>query len=296
MRIKLTSWWCTDDIIRERYNRLTPYNNYKWKDMELVLSDDYDFVVVQGSTFIEYNPKKTIVIQSEPSCYRSRNYNDYYISDKGFFSFFDIDRFYPIDHWILDAKYSDILNIDLDKKISRLFGIFSSKSELQGHKDRLNFLYNVLDNMKLYDGYLSSNRGGYESINESIRNMKSFKSVLDDNFLPYRDYRYTFQGENCYENNYFTEKVIRSIICGCLTFYSGCPNLEKFIHPNCFIRIDCTKLEESMDILYKSIYDNEWEKRLSTILKQRDLLMNDNNTLNIIRELIVDGEFKWKTI
>lgn len=300
MKIRFESFWNTPENLTEIYNMLTPNNDYKWDNLE-INHLEYDYIVVQGSTGIrDIDYSNVIVIQCEPYYYRKSIYNDFFRNehkdDSRFMVFFDIDRYHPVDHWILDASHKDILNSNFNNKIdSRFFGIFSSKHELPGHKDRLFFIDNYLDHINLYDSFLSKN---YDYISNSRRmsELKRFNGVVESNFYPYRDYKYTIQSENCYERNYFTQVAIRPILCECLMFYAGCPNLEDFIHPDCFIRIDYDRPEEAIEIIYKSIVDNEWDKRISSIKRQKQLLLNENNALNIIKSLIDDGGFKWKTI
>lgn len=301
IKIKFESFWTKPDKLTDVYNTLTKNNNYIWNDLE-INHNDYDYVIIQGSTKNKnIDPTKSIVIQCEPKCYRNQIYSDYYRNDEKDYNrfkvFFDIERFHPVDHWILDATYNDVIHIDSNNKINnRMFSIFSGKTLLQGHKDRIFFMKNFLDNVNFFDLYMSSTYSQIHKHGNYVNDLKSFRSILPSNFYPYSKYKYTFQVENSYEKNYFTQVAIRPIICECLMFYSGCPNLEEFIHPKCFIYVNLNKPDEALEIIYKSIYDNEWEKRIDYIKRQKKILMNDNNALNIIESLIKTGEFKWKTL
>ena len=42
-------------------------------------------------------------------------------------------------------------------------------------------------------------------------------------------YKYYFMCENNVEHNFATEKIWEPILCECLAFYWGCPNLEEYI-------------------------------------------------------------------
>jgi len=44
--------------------------------------------------------------------------------------------------------------------------------------------------------------------------------------------------ENNQEHNYATEKIWEPLLCDCLTFYWGCPNLNEYIEENSFIYLD----------------------------------------------------------
>ena len=76
-----------------------------------------------------------------------------------------------------------------------------------------------------------------------------------DGLLPYR---YTFNAENSLEPNYFTEKVLDAILCECLCFYDGCPNLEAFLDPETFVRVPMDAPEEAIEIISDAIAAGEW--------------------------------------
>lgn len=294
INIKFNGYWDNSTNITNAYNICTPNGDGIYKSIRFN-NLDYDFTIVQGSCDLQdLNFQKSIVIQGEPEYYRFKNYDPFFNCkdnyDK-FYLFYDIENNHSINDWLIDSTYTDIVDLDLTQKCDEMFCMFSDKTETEYQKNRLFFLKNYLCNFEFFDAYYTKN---YNSIFKNIEYGRTYET--DSIFNVYKKYKYIFQSENSNENNYFTEKIIRSILCGCLTFYYGCNNLEKFIHSDCYIRLDLSNPEESLETIYKSIYDKEWEKRIDTILKQRELLMTKNNPLNIIESLIINKKFDWVII
>jgi hypothetical protein len=71
-------------------------------------------------------------------------------------------------------------------------------------------------------------------------------------------YKYYFMAENNSEHNYITEKLWEPIICECLCFYWGAPNVSDYIDKRAYISLDLDNLEESYNIISKY-----FEERLS---------------------------------
>jgi len=279
IKIKIKSWWASDDIMLDRYNRLTKDNNRIWKNIYLTDKDDYDYLIIQGSTNDPVDPCKCIVLQYEPKSYRLKNYNYNFIRNNGFYKFIDIENYLPIDHWSIDMTYKQI---ELEYLKTRVFsGLISDKYELEGQIDRFDFVVKYLNNIEYYDSCTTRQLWKHTT--------KKLNCIPD----AYTSYKYTFNAENSYEKNYFTEKLIRPILFNCLCFYSGCSNVDKFIDPRCYIKLNLKNPEECVKIIKKSIQDNEHKKRLPCIRRQKYLLMNDNNPLNLIKNIIETGDPMW---
>lgn len=296
-KIKFQSFWTHEDkVLKDTYNNLTINNDYKWKDIEIV-SENHDYLIVQGSTEQKiYDYANVIVFQYEPVFFRKEFYNQTFLKNNNFYGYYDIDNYFPLDHWNIEATYQDLLNINNENKFDRVSGLFSGDTRLEGHQDRINFIIHYLDNTNFYDSYLTTKYHRLHICN-NIKNLKTYRGIIDSNLYPYSHYKYIFAGENCYEKNYFTEKILRGILCGCVTFYSGCPNIEDFIDPRCYIKIDLKHPQQALQIIEDSVKNGEWEKRINIINKQKEVLMNDNNMLEILNKLIINGELpKWTTL
>jgi hypothetical protein len=277
IKIKVHTNWCDDLTLREHFNRCTPEHNYIWKNIILTNNNDYDFFVIFNYPKHEnFNHKKSIIFQSETPTTRNRwgKYANPCKSD--FFYVYDTKTYNNLDKWFINLNYRQLLNSDLFVKEKLLSGIVSSNNSLTGHIKRLHFVTEYLNTLDYYDHYGMGN----------FNNLQSYKGAVINKEDGLLKYKYTFNCENDYENNYFTEKIIDGILCECVTFYDGCPNLENFINKECFIRIDLNDMDTALDIIKSSIENNEWDKRIDSIKTQKNILMNDLNPLNIIYKIV----------
>ena len=89
---------------------------------------------------------------------------------------------------------------------------------------------------------------------------------------------------NCYDN-YATEKIWEPIVCECLCFYWGCPNLESYIDELAFVRLDISDPKKSLNIVKTAIKENWWEKRYKHIINAKNAILNDIGMMPTISKL-----------
>jgi len=280
VKIKFHANWCSDENIRECFNHCTKNNDYIWNDLFITKEEDYDFFIIMNHPQHQnFDPAKTIIFQCEPESTRYY-WGEFYKPDKNkFFKVYDIENYHLVDKWYINLNYQQLLNGDFTKtKI--MSGVISGLNWLEGHRDRFEFLKN-LNTLPFYEHY---GRGEFGFMNC----YKGAPLNKENGLIPYK---YHFNSENSYEKNYFTEKIIDPILCECLCFYDGCPNIEEFIDPEAFIRIDIKNPEEALERIKDCIANNEYEKRIGAIKKEKIRLMNERNPLNLI-DKIIKGEIK----
>jgi len=282
IKVKLIADWdSSSNIIIDCNNRVCPNKNFKWKDIELVNSNNADFFVIYNRPNSKefYNPKKTIIFQFELEAIRNTwgkfakpNYSDFYFV-------YDIPRYKAMScDWMLGVEYNDFFNQSrYSIKNNVISGIISGKYIYEGHKDRIDFLPEIDKNIP-----------NYVHIGEGGKNLKSYSGncVPSDRYKYFDTYKYTFAAENSYEKNYFTEKIVSPILCECLPFYSGCPNIEDFINPESYIKLDLKDPHGSIEIIKKAIIDDEWSKRILVIREQKLKLLTEEHPLEIISKII----------
>jgi hypothetical protein len=277
LRVKFHTNWCSDERILGHFNRCTPLGDYCWKNMQLVLSDDYDFFIIfNHPQHLNFKPQQTLVFECETKTTRLhwRRMGLPY-SSKDYFYICRTEYFHTLDKWYLGLKWSELNDSSKFDKHNVLSGIASDNYTLPGHKRRLNFS-RYLDNLPYYHHF---GRG-------QLGFLKSFRGELRAKEDGLHSYRYHFNSENEREINYFTEKIIDPILCESLCFYDGCPNLNQFIDPNTFIRIDLDNPTRSLETIIENIENKTWESRLGVIRNMKNKLMNELNPLNIIWKLI----------
>jgi len=161
-----------------------------------------------------------------------------------------------------------------------LSSVTSSEYRLDGHIKRIKFLQ-YLDDKIDFDLFGKSN-------DFKLRNYKGSLPYLnkDDGIFPYK---YTIACENILADGYFTEKIIDAILGECLCFYWGCPDIDKYINPRCFIRINLDNHVEALNTIINAMNNNEWEKRVGFIKAEKFKILNELQLLPTIERIIFDN-------
>ncbi len=113
--------------------------------------------------------------------------------------------------------------------------------------------------------------------------------TLSDRTAGLLPYRYTVAVEDRMEPNYFTDRIIDSVLGEALCFYWGCPNLEELIDPQVFIRLPLDDLVESSRIVQQAIADNEWSRRIGAIRGEKHRFLNETQLMPVL-DRVVDGQ------
>lgn len=105
-------------------------------------------------------------------------------------------------------------------------------------------------------------------------------------------YKYHVAMENVILPGHWTEKISDALLCECLPFYAGDPDVGKVLPPESFIPIPLDDPQEAEQIIRAAIADNEYERRLPAIREAKRLILEKYNTfqqiVSVIRE--VQGE------
>jgi hypothetical protein len=251
--------------------------------IELV-EDNPDFYVIFGSTYDTtqyYDKNKTILFQYEPLPYRNmvpvKEFEERNIVNDDVLGKYSIPKFrsvFPSCH--INMSHFNIARYNFSLlKTKNMSAVISGKQDLEGQIKRKLFITNALSKFSDIDIY------GRDFYN--IHNYKGSLINKEDGLI---NYKYHFSAENYYENNYYTEKLTDAILCECLCFYCGCPNIENFVDPMAYIKIDLSDFGKTIETISKAIRDSEYEKRLPFIKKAKEKLLKDDNTFNIIRRII----------
>lgn len=304
IRVAFYSIYSGPQVTLDVVNRYTPNNDYKFDKLRLVKStEDYDFIVTNFG-FPDFDPDiaktKGIIIQSEPRWFRKALFPSNLVDPvegKDCYKLFSISKYHSLDfHWAeFTSTYTEIKDryLDLDK-IHRIKFVSVISNKFVEGIEGLNYLKRVkflqyldkLDNWSFY-GRLFKEFDQYDTT-KILMQLSNFRGPCQNKESILMDSLYNFDAENCCEENYFTEKAFGGILCTSLTFYDGCPNLEKFIDPRCFIRINLNNMDESLEIVKRSIFDNEFGKRLGFISTYKQILIRKFNPLRILQDFIED--------
>jgi hypothetical protein len=201
--------------------------------------------------------------------------------------------------WEIDVPYDRLKNGPLFEKTKVLSAAITGKTYYEGHRLRVKFFEDYLNGMDNFDLWgraapaplaeltdLEKERYGGAELILNSKNYKGEMPIRNKNqaLLPYE---YHFACENSQHKNYFTEKIIDSILADCLTFYWGCPNLSDYIPKESFINLPLdTDMKRSHDIITSTIKNNERADRLPYIQKAKEIIINELNLFPTIHKII----------
>lgn len=176
----------------------------------------------------------------------------------------------------------------------------SSVKEMVDLLERNNLIYNEpnrdIISVEYWKDKINNCKTGPKMINvfgrDNYHNFSSYVGQLEDDktYNGYSKYKYAFTAENNAEDNYATEKIYEPIMCECLCFYWGCPNLEEFLNPMAFVRLDLNDLEGSIAIVKKAIEEDWWSERIDVIRKEKERIMKDLNFFKKMEDIIESRE------
>lgn len=273
-RIKLLCNWSTSkDFCKEWSNLYEDVNNKKWKNIQITDSNDnVDYYVIINYPYKDeyYEPSKSLIFHMEPWVHDpNKNWGV-----KCWKKWSDPDE----STFLYVGTHKNALNnvqwqINIPKYISsvrsnKVISILSAKNFDIGHQNRINFIRHMENN----------NENQIEIFGHS--NYHQFKNyqghlINDKKENHYINYKYCLAVENNMEFNYATEKIWESILCECLTFYWGCPNLEDYIDSAAFVRLDMDDFDKSMNIIKRAIEEDWWSQRIDVIRREKNKIINE---------------------
>jgi len=263
----------------------TPNNSGIWKDIQLVDGEDFDYLLVIDCVYGMYDergrkkeifdPAKTIVIKAEPKALRSRyQYNQYNDS----FDHLNLKTYEYLTLWgWLGLNYNQIQDPSNFIKTKELSTIISANQGLEGHRRRLDFLP-YLDSINNYEYDMLGDERSCPGI---FSRYKHYKGKINNKIEGLGAYKYHYTSENCIQDDYFSEKIVDSILSGCYTFYTGCSNIEKYIDERIFTRVDLNDYERALVTIKRGIRNGLWEQRVDIIQQEKRKILEQLNPLNL---------------
>jgi hypothetical protein len=204
----------------------------------------------------------------EPDTGTNPYWNDWFLHKSDFMFFLDLETHRNNSEWHLGKTMTELKTNHVVKTHNRLSSVMSSLYNMEGHKLRIDFLK-----------YIEEQNDPNVSVDIFGKNnnfqFKNYRGELpyhnkDEGIVPYK---YTFIAENCSTNNYFTEKIIDAILGETLCFYWGCSNIETFLNPLSYVKLDLTNKEQSFKTVKMMMTTHEWESRLPYILKEKQKIL-----------------------
>lgn len=210
---------------------------------------------------------------------------------------------YGYDRWQRDPRYRVVLDharrlnwvqfhvgrsyrelrASSPEKTRTLSAVISSADRLDGQRRRLALLRDLegrdlsfLDSR--FDHYGFDNRHGFAHYRGALAPDRK-ESGLEP-------YRYSIAVEAVSEPNYASEKLFDCLLCETLPLYWGCPNLEDWLDPECFVRLPLDEPDAAYRTLRGVVEANEWERRLPAIRRAKRRLLDEYNVFPVLEQVI----------
>jgi GR25 family glycosyltransferase involved in LPS biosynthesis len=281
----LCNWASSEQLCKEWSNMCTDPSKFLWNNIQMTWSNnpadiDYYVIINKPEPNAYFDPSKTIVFQMEPWVnnlklnWGVKTWGEWANPDSNKFLHVHCHKKYLNNvQWQL-ASIPD----NMEEKQNRICSIISGKNFDEGHILRNNFL-----------SFLEKHSNNLNDIfgRENYFGFKNYKGSLpNDDKLEMKKYKYYFMCENNSEHNYATEKIWEPILCECLCFYWGCPNLGDHIDENAFVRLHLNDFEESLQIIKRAIIEDWWSQRIDCIRREKKRIIEELGFFPTLDKLI----------
>jgi GR25 family glycosyltransferase involved in LPS biosynthesis/tetratricopeptide (TPR) repeat protein len=266
VRIRMMCDWCSSEQLCREWSNMC-LDGFRWKNVEITWDTeniDY-YVIINRTNETGYDKSKTIVFQMEPWVYDDgknwgvKTWGDWSVPS-GFMKVFSHRYYLNNVQWQIPK-----IEVGEEKKVDKIISILSRKNFDEGHVKRIELIRKLEER-------------GFDCVDvygaENFHNYKNYVGTTADKSEMAR-YKYCFSCENNCEKNYATEKIWEPILCECLCFYWGCPNLEDYIDGGSFVRLDLNNLEGSMALVKRAIEEDWWGSRIDIIRREKKKILEE---------------------
>lgn len=160
--------------------------------------------------------------------------------------------------WFVERSYDQLLKLKMPEKSKLISIITSNKQHTLGHKNRLQFALKL----KNYFG---------DQVDLFGRGIHDF----DEKYSVLAPYKYSIAIENDFEDDWMTEKVVDPILTYTMPIYYGCPNIDKYLTDNSYLRIDINDFEYSVRIIEDALRENKYDIFLNNVIEERYNVLNN---------------------
>ena len=266
VRIRMMCDWCSSEQLCREWSNMC-LDGFRWNNIEITWDTkniDY-YVIINRTNETGYDKSRTIVFQMEPWVYDEgknwgvRTWGDWSVPN-GFMKVFSHRDYLNNVQWHIPK-----IKVGEEKKVDKIISILSRKNFDEGHIKRIEFIRRLEE----------SRFNGVDVYGaENFHNYKNYVGTTADKSEMAR-YKYCFSCENNWEKNYATEKIWEPILCECLCFYWGCPNLEEYIDGGAFVRLDLDDFEGAMALVKLAIEEDWWGKRVDIIRREKKKILEE---------------------
>lgn len=248
--------------------------------------DEADFIVVWDKVpshlCDKLSKKKKIFIGAEPPHIFSPN-----IDESDFFNTFNSSSyksdFLPAIWWV-GRNYNELKSMKFEdvvksKKISCI-----TTNKWRKRAEFVKFISNHNKELDVFGRWIYSDRD-YEFLNGNC-----YKGPIEgltgatSKSIGLEPYEYSICLENCKIENYWTEKIIDSILSWTFPIYYGATNLENFFPEDSYIPIDMNK--KSLDKIKSIIEQPPTDEQIKALREARRRILDEYNVWVVVYNLI----------
>ena len=291
IRIRPLCSWTTPEKLFDVIRRQSQDGDGRWNDLWMSPAHgrpDFWFVVNaprrNGAWLSQrHRPSRTILwsVEHTQAGWRRNHGYDRWQRDPRYRVVLDHARRLNWVEFHVGRSYRE-LKSSSPEKTRTLSAVVSSAYTLPGHRKRVDLLRD-LEQCDLSFLETPFDHFGFDN----RRGLRHWRGPL----APYRKepglepYRYSIAVEAVSEPNYASEKIFDCLLCETLPFYWGCPNLEEWLEPECFVRLDLDTPGAAWRTIRATIEADEWTRRLPAIRRAKQRILDEYNLFPVLEKI-----------
>lgn len=301
IKIKFFSSFCSSENCKktvEKMCEVSKMSNYgPDKEIYITYEDDYTHVIILNTAMpvLKNIPKKNVIgLAFEPPLFLGLSIEFVEYAEK-YISKYIIGEKYDLPLPFIERQsylfYTPPLNY-IPQKTKCMSIMVSEKNNAPGHKYRHMLVQRILSQNlpidiygrgceKYTSNYINMNTNDNNIIFPFISKKKYIDPRLKGKFKeiePYESYNFHICIENYKTNEYFSEKIINSLLCGATPIYLGCKNIESYF-PNSVIQLSGIIDKDVLLLSHILQNPNQYKKNIDidSIKNKINILKNINN-------------------
>lgn len=175
----------------------------------------------------------------------------------------------PALPWHVNRTFDELTTCTMPKKIRSLSWIVGNIHDLPGHMKRGVFLRAVQADKTL----------DIDLYGRAVH-------FIEDKWDGLAPYRYSIAAENTSWPDYWTEKIADCFLTWTVPFYYGCANLEEYFPADSFIRIDIEKPDEAIEIIKRTLREDDFGRRLPALEEARHRVLYEYQIFPTLARLL----------
>ena len=183
----------------------------------------------------------------------------------------------PSTPWHVDKDYDFLKNCAPPEKPKNLSTITSMASGREGHRKRLDFLFNLRHSVE-FDWIATLNYVARKFPDKDLVAVRQEKEAerytcVEGKWEGHAPYRYSLVFENHASNYYWTEKLMDCFLSWTMPIYYGCTNIDDYFPSEAMLKIDINKPDEATELIKEAVASDLWLKRRDAIAHARELIL-----------------------